>query len=435
MRQMKKTTIIITGIPFRNDSNLGKTLSTLFAKVSPEELVQLYFSPQRPNVKNCSSYYQINEKQLIRSFLGLNKRKCGCVINADDIQEKYAVAETNPSAFISIRDFIIVPIFRDLLWLISKWRNQKLVKWLNTYQPDVIFATLPDSVKSCKIIKYIAEHCECPIVLFVTDDYYNDPKLKSGFLRRWYYRWIRRSIDDMAKRVKYIVGCSDLAAKEFGMKYGVGYEAILTPSGADFLEMKEKEQKNTYPIVFRYFGNLGLERWKPLVELGKAIASYNAGDQKAILEVYSNLMYPDAIAQLDIPNGCEFKGWVHGDEFMRLLQEADVAVHVESFSEEMCRRTRLSISTKIADYLGAGKCILAIGRDDLASIQHLSKVAEVVGNFDRLQDSVKRLMEDSTLRSNLSEKARQLSIESHDIKTIATRVTEIIQECKSKRYE
>lgn len=428
---MKKT-LIITGIPFRNDSNLGKTLSTLFAKFSPEELVQLYFSPQRPNVKNCSSYYQINEKQLIRSLFGLVRKKCGCVINANDIKEQYAVAETNPAAFISIRDFILVPIFRDLLWLVSKWRNQKLDKWLNTLQPDVIFATLPGSVKSCKIIKYIACHFDCPIVLFVTDDYYHDPKLKSGFLRKWYFRWIQRSIDDMAKRVKYVVGCSDLAAKEFGKKYGVGYEAILTPSGADFLAMKEKEQKDTHPVVFRYFGNLGLERWKPLAELGKAIFSYNGGEQKAILEVYSNLMYPDAIAQLDIPNGCVFKGWVHDEEFLRLLQDADVAVHVESFSEEMCRRTRLSISTKIADYLGAGKCILAIGRDDLASIQHLSQVAEVVGKFEQLQNSVKRLVEDSSLRSNLSERARQLAIENHDNQTIATRVKEIIQECKAK---
>ena len=428
---MKKT-LIITGIPFRNDSNLGKTLSTLFAKFSPEELAQLYFSPQQPNVKNCSSYYQINEKQLIRSLFGFNKKKCGCVINAGDIQEQYAVAETNPSAIISLRNFILIPILRDLLWVVSRWKSKKLKNWLADQQPEVLFVTLPGSVKSSKIINYIAKEYNCPIVLYVTDDYYNVPELNPSLLRKWYYRWIQRSIDEMAKNVNFVIGISELAANEFGEKYKVNRAAVFTPSSTGYLAMPIKQQRDNHPVVFRYFGNLGLERWKPLAELGEAISEYNQGEQKAILEVYSTLVYPDAIAHLDIPNGCVFKGWVHGEEYMRLLQDADVAVHVESFSEEMCRRTRLSISTKIADYLGAGKCILAIGREDLASIQHLSQVAEVVRKFELLQDSVKKLVEDCSLRYNLSEKARQLAIDSHDNKTIATRVKEIIQECKAK---
>lgn len=145
-----------------------------------------------------------------------------------------------------------------------------------------------------------------------------------------------------------------------------------------------------------------------------------------MLEVYSNLMYPDAIAQLDIPNGCVFKGWVHGEDYLRLLQDADVAVHVESFSEAMCRRTRLSISTKIADYLGAGKCIMAIGRADLASIQHINEVACVVNDISKIEDAVEKLAEDVSFRQNLSTKARILSKKQHDINSISLRVKQLL---------
>ena len=418
--------LIISGIPFRDDFNLGKTLLTLFSKFAPEELAQLYFSPQTPNVKQCSNYYQINEKQLIQSFFGLYQKRCGREIKAKDIVGQYVVAELNPSSIVALRKFILIPILRDLLWLVSKWNSKKLNSWLDENRPSVIFAVLPGSVRSCKIIEYVAKRCECPVVLFVTDDYYNDPELNPSSLRRWYFRWLQRSIDKMAIHAKNVVGCSELAAREFGEKYHIPYEAFFTPSGAEYVAMPEKQQTEEKPVIFRYFGNLGLERWKPLASLGKAIVDYNQGEQKAILEVYSNLMYPDAIAQLDIPNGCVFKGWVHGEEYMKLLQDADVAVHVESFSEEMCRRTRLSISTKIADYLGAGKCIIAIGRADLASIQHINEVACVVNDISKIEDTVKKLAENVSFRQNLSTKARILAQKQHDINVISLRVKQLL---------
>lgn len=418
--------LIISGIPFRNDTNLGKTLSTLFSSFSSNELVQLYFSPQTPNVKACASYYQINEKQLFRSFFGLIEKRCGKIIFGKDVSGADAGAEANPSAILALRQHILIPIFRDLLWCVSKWKSRKLNRWLDENKPDVVFCILPGSVKSCRIMDYVARRYNSPIVLFVTDDYYNDHELHPGILRRWYYQWLQKSIDKMAFQVKRVVGCSELAAKEFGEKYDVPYEVIFTPSGAEYVSMKTHPQTDTHPVVFRYFGNLGLERWKPLVELGHAIAAYNNGDQKAILEVYSNRRYPDAIAQLDISNGCVFKGWVQGDDYMKLLQEADVAVHVESFSEEMCRRTRLSVSTKIADYLGAGKCILVIGREDLASVQHVQDVAHVVNNIEDLKEKLGILIENGDYRQQLSNKARDLAIEQHSIKEIPQRLVEII---------
>ena len=418
--------LIISGLPFRNDSNLGKTLSTMFGGFRPEELAQLYFSPQKPNVKICSSYYQVNEKQLLYSFGGLLEKKNGRVINSSEISEKYEEPESNPSAILSIRHYSIIPLLRDVLWLVSKWKTKKLKKWLSDVNPDCVFCTLPNTVRSCKIVNYVAERCDCPVILFVTDDYYNDPNLHSGFIRSFYYHWLQLSIDSISSHLKYVVGCSEMAAQEFGNKYKVPYEAVFTPSGLEYTSLRIHHQSSLSPVIFRYFGNLGLERWKPLKELGLAISDYNNGENKAILEVYSNNLYPDAIAQLDIPNGCIFKGWVHGEEYLDLLESADVAVHVESFSEEMCRRTRLSISTKIADYLGAGKCILAIGRQDLASIQHLKNVACVANDLHNLQGFIKRLVEDSEYRSHLSTKSRELAHDQHSSDIVSQKLIDII---------
>ncbi len=417
--------LIISGIPFRNDTNLGKTLCTLFSAFKSEELAQLYFSPQTPNVPKCDSYYQISEEQLLKSCFGIVKKRCGRIINKAQISGEGQSVESHPKAILSLRNNTFVSLMRDYLWQISLIKTRKLKKWLQDIKPTVLFFLMPEDIKSSRIIEYVVNVCHCPTVMFVTDDYYNDFKLNSDILRRWYFIKRQKSLDHLCKNLKYVVGCSELASKEFGKKYNVPFETLFTPSGSDYLKLPIHIATNT-PVVFRYFGNLGLERWKPLMALGKAIASYNNGEQKAILEVFSNLRYPDAIAHLDIPNGCVFKGWVQGEEYMNLLQEADVAVHVESFSEEMCRRTRLSVSTKIADYLGAGKCILGIGRADLASIQHIQDVAYVVYNTDDLREKLGMLIENGDFRQQLSSKARDKAIKQHNINVIPQKLRDIV---------
>jgi len=417
--------LIVSGTPFRNDTNLGKTLCTLFSDYGADELTQLYFSPQTPNVPYCESYFQISEEQLLKSCFGIVKKRCGRIINKNQISGEGQSVESHPKAILSLRNNTFVSLMRDYLWQISLIKTRKLKKWLQEVKPTVLFFVMPEDIKSSRIIEYVVNECHCPTVMFITDDYYNDFKLNSGILRRWYFIKRQKSLDHLCKNLKYVVGCSELASKEFGKKYNVPFETLFTPSGSDYLKLPIHIATNT-PIVFRYFGNLGLERWKPLVELGHAITSYNSGEQKAILEVYSNLRYPEAIAQLNIPNGCIFKGWVQGDEYVKLLQETDVAVHVESFSEEMCRRTRLSVSTKIADYLGAGKCILCIGREDLASVQHIQDVACVVNDPQTIDEKIGRLIENVDYRQQLSVKAREKAMAQHSIKAIPQKLRKII---------
>lgn len=417
--------LIITGLPFRNDWNLGKTLCTLFSEFQPEEIAQMYFSPQTPNVKSCYTYYQLNEKQLIKSVFGVLTNKCGRIFSSEDINDNYKMAESNPRAIVSLRHHIIIPILRDLLWCVSHWKSRKMKHWLDEVSPNVIFCIMPGSIKSSRIIDFASSYCKCKVVMFVTDDYYNISETNPGVLRRWYYLLLQKSIDKMTKNVKYVLGCSELAAEEFGKKYGVPYEAIYTPSAQDFLNMPEHLQTEKKPVVFRYFGNLGLDRWRALSQIGIAMRNFNQ-TWGAFLQIYSSVADPKITASLTIPGVSEFCGWVHGQEFLELLQSADVAVHVESFNEEMCRRTRLSISTKIADYLGAAKCILAFGRSDLASIQHVQEAAYTVNNIEDLEAAISELVNNVELRKILQHKARCLATSQHDIHKISQRIRVVL---------
>ncbi|MBE7091645.1 MAG: glycosyltransferase family 4 protein [Clostridiales bacterium] len=418
----RKKVLIITGTTFRNDTNNGKTLNSLFANFNKSELAQIYFSPEVPNCDSCSSYYRINEKQLIKSFFGLLPKKCGGEISVDINNKKIDRYNAN-IVFNKSKTFVL--LLREILWDISHWKNRNLKQWLDKVNPTTIFAFFPGNKKTAKFIRWVAERYNCKLVMFVTDDHYNDSTINPSYIRKLRYKRMQKEIDKLPKYSDIIIGCSELTAKEYGEKFNLAYEAIYTPADKCFLEMPLKVHNNK-PVILRYFGNVELERWKVLHELGNTIKNYNGNTQKAKLEVYTSIANDEIINALNIEGACEFKGFVTGDEFYQLFQDADIAVHIESFSPRMMRYTRLSISTKIADYLGGGKCILAIGDKTLASIAHITPVSMTVNNLEDLPNAIEKLVSNPEFRQNLQEKARELCDKDHNAEIICSRMRSIL---------
>lgn len=418
----RKKVLIITGTTFRTDTNNGKTLKALFSHFDKEELAQIYFSPEVPNCEDCGTYYRVNEKHLIKSCLGIFSKKCGGEVQLDTENKKIEKYNSN---IVLNKDKTFILLLRELLWDISFWKNRNLKNWLNKVNPTTIFAFLPGNKKTAKFISWVAKKYNCKVVMLVTDDHYHDHALKPSLMRKWRYDRMQKAIDKVAKYSDTILGCSELTAEEYGNLFGIKHEAVFTPSAQQFLDMPLKEQGTT-PVIFRYFGNIELERWRVLQALGQAIKEYNGQEQKAKLEVYTSFNDEKIIDALTIENACEFKGFVQGEEFNQRFESADVAVHIESFSPEMMKYTRLSVSTKIADYVGGGKCILAIGAENLASMVHLAPVSMAVNKLEDLMEAIEKLVSNPELRQELQIKARTLSEKEHNLTKIGTRMREIL---------
>lgn len=429
---MKKV-LIMTGTPIRKDTNMGKTLQTLFSNFDKKELMQLYFSPQTPNVGICSSYYRVSEKQMVKKLFGILPN-CGGEI-LPSLEGKNAVRpEKNALILTKFKSNVLIRWGREIVWSLTNWKNKNFIEWIEKERPNVIFSIMQDVNGITKSVIWIAKKYNIPVVLFVTDDYYNDAEQSGNPIRKLYYRKRQALNKELAKYCTMVVGCSQKAADYFSEELNIGRKEVLyTPSADNYLLMPYKKQTSQEIIKIRYFGNLGLGRWEILKELGRVVQKINRNGKKAILEVYSSVTDPSIIKELTIENGCEYKGWVYGEQYLSLLQEADIAVHVESFDEAMIRRTWVSISTKIADYLGAGKCILAIGSRDLASIDHIKDVACVVDDLDNLEKELLKLIFNTNLREENQEKARILSQKEHDRQKICQKVRDILSKTIEKR--
>ena len=423
---MKKT-LIVSGAPFPAENNLGKTLTALFDGFQKDELVQLYFTSNIPCYDRCNSYYQITEKQILSSFLGLIETRCGRVVVGRSSQSCAELKGRKNQFLVERKYSTLVLILRELLWKISKWKNRRLNHWIENCAPKVIFYILSNSASRANFVRKLSQKMHCPVVLYVTDDYYHDMRLRSGIFRKLFYRNLQKSIQKMENCVATVVGCSELAAKEFGKLLHTKYQTIFTPCSPECNQISIKRD-NQCPIIFRYFGNLSLERWKVLRALGESIARYNGREEKAFLEIYAPQPLSEILDAITVFNGSRYMGWISGDKYWKLLAEADVTVHVESFSEETCRRTRLSVSTKIADYLGAGKCILAIGREDLASIVHLADCSYVTNRIEDIDSAVGYLCENPDKRIEFAESARKKAVQQHDLRKVSEQLRQIFMD-------
>lgn len=420
--------LLITGTPMRTDTNIGKTLLSLFSDFDKEELCQLYFSLETPNVDVCKSYYQICEKQILKSFFGLKKKSCGGKVNVSLDGRHSTIPKKNPLVLTRRKGKLYMRIIREIIWNFSCWKNAYFRKWMEEEKPNVIFTIMHDINGVTKAVKWLAEHYNIPVVLFITDDYYHDPEGGVNTMRKWYYNTRQKLNRQLGTVCKSIVGCSQKAQDYFAKTLNILQGGVLyTPTASAYLALPYKKQNQFEIIKIRYFGNLGLGRYEVLAEIGRALQRLNVKKKRAILEVYSSVTDHKIIEALNIENGCLYKGWVYGKEYMKLLQDADIVVHAESFKEENVRRTWASVSTKIADILGAGKCILGVGPSTLASMEHIEGAAYLVENMDCLDDKLCTLISDIKLRETLQEKARSLALRDHDISKIKKKVRLVLQ--------
>lgn len=432
---MKKNILIISATPIRNDTNMGKTLKSLFNDFNEFNLYQLYFSPEKPNLNICKSYYQIHEKQLLKSFFGLVKTKCGTVISVSDIElETYSKITKNNLYFTQRKNRIDIKILRELIWGIAYWKNKKLKNWINEIKPDIIFTIMHDNNMITRFVKSLSSKMNIPVIMFITDDYYNDFIISHNPIRKIYYSRRKRLNNELGKNVKYLIGCSEKATnyfkRELNIKNGC---TIYTPSNTDLWNIKNKKSKPNSILKIRYFGNLGIGRNDVLKYIGKTLQIINKDGMKAQLEIYSSVTDKYIIDSLNIDNGSRYMGWVYGDQYIDLLKNSDIVVHVESNDESMMKRTWISVSTKIADYLGAGKCILAVGPNSLASIDHLKNAACVVTDLSQLLENLSELINNENLRDELAYKSRELSFQEHNSKIINKKFKNIFKNIISER--
>jgi glycosyltransferase involved in cell wall biosynthesis len=168
--------------------------------------------------------------------------------------------------------------------------------------------------------------------------------------------WFRRAVAYAAGRA----AVSPLMAEEFEYRYGGRWSWYTTLIDPDAYDASPRAEDGVAHLV--YAGSLGLQRWQSLRELALALGALKAEKHIAAeLSIFAPHAQLSAYARhLEFP-ATKLRGWTPPERLPALFHNADLLVHVEAFDPGLADYTRLSFSTKISQYMMAGRCILGIG--------------------------------------------------------------------------
>lgn len=371
--------LVISHNAFSNTLNNGKTFSSIFSNWPKEKIAQLFFQNDVPNFSVCNNFFKITDDSILRN----KKEKIGELVKENHINTNNLIQGSKNSRIITFIKHNKWPVFnllRDILWSLNKWDNQNLHDWLDDFSPDVIFFVGGENTFSYKIANQIASKFSIPIYLYYTDDYITPVYSLDIF---WWINWLRLkgTLKKTLRHVNKIFVIGDDMGSEYSNKLRKTCITIMNAVDVEkYLSARNStlEGKNEQTAIkLAYFGGLHLNRWKSLRKIGNACEHISKVEGVKInLSIYTNQLPSNRIFKfLENGSSIRYMGSVKENKIIDEMQKYDVLVHVESFDRKMKQKTRLSISTKIPEYLASGKTILAMGPADISSIRYLKRLS------------------------------------------------------------
>ena len=406
--------MLILGLTaWRNDST-AHTLIDIFSCWDPDKLALVYCTSELPNCTKCSKYFQISESQIIRSvlnpFLKVGRRVDNTTSNdVDAIKEKemYQKAHKNNRKWMRLA--------REVVWKLGHWKTPALRKFVQEFNPDIIFVPIFPYAYPGRIQKYIIKLTGKPTVCYLADDNYSYDSCQDwiDFVHRF---WVRQFVGPLARNSSEMFVIVEKEKEDTDKRFGTNSK-ILTKS-IDFSNRPYVEKNVNNPIKFIYTGGLIIGRDKTLSIIADAINEVNdeLGYEAAELNIYSQTTPSNGIMSHINHGSSHFRGYVGREEVIRLQEEADVAVFAESLVGKEANVAKLSFSTKITDYLSNGKCIFAVGKEYIAPIDYFicNDSAIVSTDIKDIKLNIKRIIDNPTIIAEYSRKAYDCAVRNHE---------------------
>lgn len=358
--------------------NNGKTQENIFDSFNDDNIFQLFVRPQARDFMDlefCESYFLILEKKMLNV-----KRNSGKIFTVKDCEriendvEKYDKLIKVRSGFSTI--------IREILWITCLWKTTDLKLWVKEIKPDVIFFDAGNLGGLHILVRYLAKMFSIPYVVYNSDDYVINP-ISNGIFSKIHKKYIKYQYTKtyINSSLNYCINSYMCKAYEqyFDRRFSILTNSVRVEKCVDV--------KTVNPIVISYFGGLHLNRWKMIMRFSTLLPV------NVILNVYTFNELSIDKKDMMIKSNVILNSGLGGDELKCAISNSDVLLHVESDDPTNKSLTMLSMSTKIPEYLMAGRLVLGFGPKDVSSMKFIdeNEVGIVVSSSNSDADIKKKL--------------------------------------------
>ncbi len=410
--------LIVSIDPLSETSNNGKTFASFFHGYPSHKLGQLYFHRTLPRSEACNNYYRISDEDALR-LVARKTPHLGGRVNRETKADRFLSPKINSA----LASSAAVRVIRAaVLQKILAAENDSLSGWLRELRPEVIFFCGGDATQLYPLVLNIAQRFDSRIAFYITDDYIL-PVIAGGpfaWLRR---RLVRRRVLEVCELSSLVLTIGDKMRGVYAEQFGVQSKSIMNLSSDEASLHPRRIRHPKDPLWLSYAGGLHLNRWKVLAKIGASLDRLASEGIVGELHIYSATeLDTKMLRSLQKCRSIRLEGRAGRLELLDVYARSDILVHVESFAPRDRVSTRLSVSTKIPEYLASGRTILAVGPGDVASMEYLCSInAALVGTSlhkEPLDALLRRALSDRELRDHLAHTASVVAEQNHNAETI-----------------
>jgi hypothetical protein len=421
--------LIVSAVPMRAASATGISMLSLFSNFSRCDIAQIYDDELEPDSECVATFHRLNSGDLFHVRVGrrlLGFRKSG-VGGRRAAKGSVVAGVPSPASFSgglgAIGDIAPFKLPRSLL------------SWAREFSPDLIYSPL-GSVRMMNVCVKLSKSLDVPVVPHFMDDWPSTTYARGVFM--WLPRFaMNQALRQVISRASAGMAISPDMAAEFEARYKLKFSPFMNCVFVPELEPVRAPDSDGQ-ICFGFVGGMHLNRWRCLLKVAEAL--------QLCFDDGFNLRFELYAPQKDIVRyGPLFKQFgvvttlatIRPDQVDERLRAMHVLVHTESFSPEDSRYTRLSISTKIPQYLAAGRPILCFGPRTLASVRHVidcgaGLAVDSEHDMLALKESVATLQQDLELRKRLGGSGYRSALDHHNIRAQSARFVEALAGAASR---
>lgn len=422
--------LVISHNVFSRTTNVGKTLISYFDGLPSSDIAEFYIHSEIPTDDSvCLNYYRFTDKDAIKSIFSV--KMYGEVYGRRDIHIERKESRTDEGIVHSIYQIGrkrtgAIYLARNLVWALARWNTSQLRKWVNDFEPDVIFFASGDYSFMYTIARKIADFANKPLAICCLDDFYIYNANNSTLVGRVEHALRMKNVRRTIERSSCIFAISDSMREEYQRLFQKPAFTLYT-AAKDYQLQHKPDAKQ-----ISYIGNLGYNRNFQLIDIGRVLKKMGL-----FLDVYSGEKNKEILEEINEENGIRFHGGISADEVLRVMERSMAVIHTESFDEKIMNAVRFSVSTKIAESLMYGPCLLAYGPEGIASIDYLkeNKAAYVITSKDNLEIGLKEFISNQTLREEIICNSRKLAKENHSLNINSKKVYQWLQIAKEQFEE
>ena len=411
-------TLIVGTVPY-NTRGPSRAFESYFHGIDNEYLAQVFSNPAVPKKGHCKTLYQITDKKMLKRWLNHNEQvgKRYDIQNLDPMDSKTTkncskegIVEKKLYRF-GAKHSPAAHLMRKILWKKSYWATNEFNSWLDEFNPQCVFISFSDEFFILDIALYVANKYDIPIVFTISDDYVFNDKFSISPLYHLYRSMYKRAVRNLLAHSKYGVYICDKIKEKYNSEFQLKGDTVYLTST---MSRKDFRPINLDKPIIRYFGNVMLDRYLSLVDIGNALQRIN---ENYYIEVYASGLPEGAEKVLNGCKGIRLMQPISYSEVCVKTNEADLLIVVEGFTDYNIRSTRYSLSTKAADSMASGTNVFAYGSIECGLIDYLAKnnSCMVCTNKDKLDAELKRYLNDMQLQRMYYNHSKEVYEKNHSI--------------------